>query len=87
MSDYMFNIGDFVVYKKDVCRITNYKEKHIRDNDYYELVPILDNTLKIVVPTDSDYLRSVLSKEKVEAIIDTIPNIEVIQVNDKLIEN
>jgi len=38
----MYNVGDFVVYKKDVCEITNYKEKHIKDNVYYELILILD---------------------------------------------
>lgn len=31
----MFKIGDYVVYKKEVCRIDNYKEKHINDLDYY----------------------------------------------------
>ena len=87
MSDFMYNIGDFVVYKKDVCKITDYKEKHLRDIDYYELVPILDNSLKIVVPIDSGYLRSVISKEEAEQIIDLISSIEVIEVNDKLIEN
>lgn len=83
----MFNIGDFVVYKKDVCRVIDYKEKHIKDMDYYELVPILDNSLKIVVPVDSGYLRNVISKEEAESIIDMISSIEVIDVTDKLIEN
>lgn len=87
MSGFMFNVGDFVVYKKDVCKIVDYKEKHIKDNDYYELVPILDNSLKIVVPVDSGYLRNVLSRRDVEEIIDMIPNIGVIEINDKLIEN
>lgn len=83
----MFNVGDFVVYKKDVCRVIDYKEKHIKDMDYYELVPILDNSLKIVVPVDSGYLRNVISKEEAESIIDMISSIEVIDVTDKLIEN
>ena len=83
----MYNIGDFVVYKRDVCKITDYKEKHIKDNDYYELVPILDSSLKIVVPVNSGYLRNVLSREETENIIDKIPSIEAIKINDKLIEN
>lgn len=83
----MFNIGDFVVYKKDVCKITDYKEKHIRDIDYYELVPILDNSLKIVVPVLNGLLRNVLSREEAEAIIDNMHNVDIIEVNDKLIEN
>lgn len=83
----MFNIGDFVVYKKDVCKVTDYKEKHFKDNDYYELVPTLDSSLKIVVPVSSGALRNVLSKEDAESVIDMIPSIDVIQINDKLIEN
>ncbi len=83
----MYNIGDFVVYKKDVCKVTDYKEKHIKDTDYYELVPILDSTLKIVVPVNSGFIRSVLSREEAENVIDMIPNVSVIEVNDKLIEN
>lgn len=83
----MFNVGDFVVYKKEVCRITDYKEKHINDNDYYELVPILDSSLKIVVPVSNNFIRCILSKEDVEKVIDMIPNISIIDINDKLIEN
>lgn len=81
------NIWDFVVYKKDVCRVTDYKEKHIKSADYYELVSILDSTLKIVVPVNSGFLRSVLSKDEAETIIDMIPSIGTIEVNDKMIEN
>ena len=83
----MFNIGDFVVYKKDVCKITGYKENHIKNMDYYELSPMLDSSLKIVVPVDNNFIRSILSREEAENIIDMIPSIEVIEINDKLIEN
>lgn len=87
MSDFMFNIGDYVVYKKDVCRINDYKKKHIKDMDYYELVPILDNSLKIVIPISNNYIRGVLSREEAEKVIDMIPSIDIIETNDKLIEN
>ena len=83
----MYNIGDFVVYKKDVCKVIDYKKKHIKDIDYYELVPILDNTLKIIVPVNSGFIRSILSREEAEDVIDMIPDVDVIEVNDKLIEN
>lgn len=83
----MYNIGDFVVYKKDVCRVTDYKKKHIKDMDYYELVPTLDSTLKIVVPVNSSFIRNILSEDEALAIIDMIPSIGTIEVNDKMIEN
>lgn len=73
--------------KKDVCKVTNYKEKHFNNNDYYELFPILDSSLKIVVPVNSDALRTVLSREESERVIEMIPSIDVINIGDKLIEN
>lgn len=83
----MYKIGDFVVYKRDVCRVVDYKEKHIKDIDYYSLVPIFDTTLKIDVPVNSGFLRDVLSKNEIEAIIDNIVNVDVIDIPDKMIEN
>ena len=57
--------------------------------DYYVLVPISDETLKIDVPTNNKmgYLRSIITKEEVEKIIKNIPNIEPIKSNDRMIEN
>ena len=83
----MFNIGDFVVYKKDVCKIVGIKEKYYKDVDYFSLKPVFDSTLKIDVPKNSNALRSVLSKVEVENIINRIPDIDVIAINDKLLEN
>ena len=83
----MFKIGDYVVYKRDVCKITDYRKKHIKNTDYYTLVPILDDTLKIDVPVNSTFLRNIISKEEMEKIINNIPNIDVIDINDKLFEN
>lgn len=83
----MYKIGDLVVYKRDVCRIIEYKEKYFKDKDYYSLNPIYDKSLKIDVPIDSTLLRDVISKEKAEDIINSIPYVDVIDVNDKMIES
>lgn len=48
----MRQIGDYVVYRKEVCQIVGMKEKHFKDKDYYVLVPINDTSLKIDVPVD-----------------------------------
>ena len=83
----MYKIGDLIVYKRDVCRVLEYKEKYFKDKDYYSLNPIYDNSLKIDVPIDSTLLRDVMSKEKAEDIINSIPSIDIIDVNDKMMEN
>lgn len=56
----MFNINDFVVYKREVCRVKNYLKSYIKENDYYELVPVFDDSLKIVVPSSSNLIKKVL---------------------------
>lgn len=77
----MYKIGDYVVYKRDVCII-----KDIVEN-YYVLNLIDDNTLTIKVLFKSDLLRNIITKEESENLIKSIPNIEIININNKLIEN
>lgn len=76
----MYKIGDYVVYKRDVCII-----KDIVEN-YYVLNLIDDNTLTIKVLFKSDLLRNIITKEESENLIKSIPNIEIININDKLLE-
>jgi len=83
----MFNIGDYVVHKKTICKIIEIKENYFKGSDYYILKSLKDDTLKISVPVDSNILRRPLSKEEVEEMIDNIPNIEPIVSNDRFIEN
>ncbi len=83
----MFDIGDFVVYKREVCKIVGIKEKYYKDMDYFSLELVFDSTLKIDVPKNSNLLKCVLSKEEVEEIINRIPLIDYIDMNDKLLEN
>lgn len=84
----MHKIGEYVVYRKEVCEITDIKEKVFNNKDYYVLVPINDKSLKLQVPVeDNVYLRELVSKEELEKIIEIIPQIEIINVTDKLIEN
>ena len=84
----MFNVGDYVVYKRDVCRIKEIKKSHFNNQDYYVLIPIDDETLKIDVPTDNrcGFLRAITSKDKVTNIIESMINIPIIETNNKMIE-
>lgn len=81
----MFEVGEVVVYKKDVCRIKEIKEKD--DVKYYVLTPIDDNSLTITVSLDNIALRSVITREEAEQIILAIPSIDIIESNDKMIES
>lgn len=85
----MFKINDYVVYKRDVCKIQSIKPNYRNNMDYYILQPIDDTSLTIQVPTDNKnkFLRDLITKEDVENIIDDIPSINLIECNDKMIEN
>ena len=82
----MYKIEDYVVYKKNVCKITDIKKNHLNNEDYYIMIPINDSSLKINVPISNRCIRDVISKEKVLDLIREIPNINIIENNEKTIE-
>lgn len=85
----MYQVGDYVVYKRDVCCVKEIKQKYYNNLDYYILVSVLDPTLKIDVPVDnkSGFLRDLISKEDANQLINRIPAIETIDSDDKMLEN
>lgn len=85
----MFNVNDFLVYKKEVCRVKEIKENSLDKSSYYVLIPVTDESLKIEVPTANrlGHLRNLISIEEMDNIIKKIPSIKIIEENDRLIEN
>ncbi len=84
----MKKIGEYIIYRRDVCKIIDIKKHHFNQLDYYVLEPIKDNTLHIDVPVDNrlGYIRELMSKEEVEALIKKIPDISIIQDDDRHLE-
>lgn len=85
----MFKKDEYVVYKKDVCKIKEIKNNKMRGNDYYILIPIDDESLIIDVPVENKngYLREVIKKQEALKLINNIPKIEPLNnINDKYIE-
>ena len=84
----MYNIGDYIVYKRDVCKVKEIKEKYFKDTDYYVLTPVQDESLRINVPINNDNLiREVMTKEEVNSLIKEIPNIETIDLDERMLES
>lgn len=85
----MYKVGDIVVYKKEVCEISEIKEKFYRDMDYYVLRPINDKTLKLEIPVsmENKLIRNLITKKDFENIIINMPKIAIIDCNEKEIEN
>lgn len=63
----------------------NMKEKN--GVDYFELIPIDDDSLKIEIPTTNELIKALMTTEEVTDLINKIPNINVIECNDKMIES
>lgn len=81
----MKKIGDFIIYKKNTCKI-----KEIKNKTYYVLYPINDNSLKITIPIDNEEIREIISKEELEQLLLKMPTIEIIELEqskDRMIES
>lgn len=80
-----YMINEYVVFRKDVCKIKEIKQ--INNKEYFILTPVTDESLTINIPSDNESIRKVISKEESLKIIDAIPSIEPIEFNEKNIEN
>ncbi len=85
----MYKINDYAVYRKDICKIKDIKEKYYNDEDYYILESVTDPSLKINLPVSKGdaLLRDLISKDEACEIISEIPDIDLIDVNDKFLEH
>ncbi|MBQ8131314.1 MAG: CarD family transcriptional regulator [Bacilli bacterium] len=83
----MYQINDYLKYGKDVCRVKEIEEKKFNDQDYYLLVPMKDETLKIEIPVTSDKVQDLISKEELESLLNKITDIEPIEMEEKFMES
>lgn len=76
----MKKIGDYIVCRKQVCRIKNIK------NDLYVLEPVDDPSLTLQVPINSNVLRDLITKKDIDKLLKEIPIIDTVNSSDRLIE-
>ena len=84
----MYKINDCVVYKKDVCKIVDITKKS--DNrEYYNLVPISDDSLKIDVPTENNQnlIRNLVSEKEIHKTMDKIDDIPILTSSSNALDN
>ena len=80
----MKNIGEYIIYRRDVCKIINIKE--IYDKKYYVLVPMKDESLHIDVPVDTPYIKELMTKKEIEELVNKIDKIELIEEEERRLE-
>ena len=86
----MFKIGDLVVYGNiGVCTVENVGPSNLsgadKNKDYYSLQPYYSGNSKILTPCDNEkvVIRAILTLDEVNLLINDIPNIETITINDE----
>lgn len=81
-------IGDYIVYRQDVCKVTDLVSKYRDDKDFYRLEPEGCNGLVIYAPVDcpADCLRPIITRSETTELIKKIPNIEPVDVQDNQLE-
>ena len=85
----MYKENDYLVYKKDVCKVREIKKNIINGNDYYILIPLKDKSLTIEVPVENSlgHIRDIISREDAEKLIENIPNIQILDnIDERFIE-
>lgn len=82
----MLKVGEYVVYKRDVCFIKEIKKNFLNHLDYVVLVLKKDESLKIEIPVTSKEIRNLLTKEEIKKIIKNMPKIKMISVEEKQLE-
>lgn len=83
----MFQVDEYLIYKKDVCKIKDIKKQFRDDLDYFVLMPVKDESLKIEIPSNSKNIRKLLSKKEIDQIIVKIPSIPKIEIEERLLES
>lgn len=90
----MFEKGDYVVSGKNgVCQVVEIGEPDFlwveKGRQYYFLQPVYSQDSKVYIPVDhaSELMRKALGKQEADALIASIPEIEVIPItNEKACE-
>jgi len=83
----MYKIGEYIVFQKEVCQIMAINENTYNHLQCYNLETVRDRSLKLSIPVTNNNIRKLLTKDELENLIKEIPDIAIIQGEDKQIEN
>lgn len=83
----MRNVGDYIVFRKDVCEIVDIKENPFNHVMSYTLIPITDQSLKMNIPIDNASIRDLMTMDELNTLINEMRDIPIIEVEDKQLEN
>lgn len=86
----MFKTGDYVAhYKQGICEVITIGKLDMscsdRNKEYYTLKPLYDAGGMLYTPVDNErhQIREVITKEEAESLIDEMPQIDTLWVQDE----
>ncbi len=84
----MFNVGDYIIYgSSGVCKVTSVGKLSISGDDklYYTLAPIYSKSSTLYTPVDNQkvVMRSVITREEAERLVENINTVETLWVDDE----
>ncbi len=79
----MFNIGDTVVHKHDICKIEGLLKNYRDEKDYYKLSVRGESGMTIYSPVENAFglLRRPLSRRDALALVEQIPSIQTVELS------
>ena len=82
----MYKINEYVVYKREVCVVKDFKK--INNQDYYTLENKEDSTLRVSIPVSQEHqlLRPLATFEEITTTLDNINNIPTLDINERNLE-
>lgn len=82
----MYKINDYVIYKREVCKVKDLKK--INNQDYYTLENKEDSSLIVSVPVSQEHLllRPLATFEEITSTLDNINNISPLDINERNLE-
>ena len=84
----MFNTGEYVVYKNNVCFIKKIKRDDYLNKDCYILKPVNDESLVIQVPVEDKkgFIKKIIPKKEAIKLLDSISKIDLVKSSNKITE-
>lgn len=86
----MFEVGEYIAYEnRGICKVEGITELNLpgaaKGQKYYVLTPVYEESGKIYSEIDNDMvvMRPMLSKEEAKALIDEIPSIPQMWIQDE----
>lgn len=85
----MFNVDDYIMYgMTGVCKVVDITNERFINNEkrkYYILSPIYNNDTIIKIPLDNNKvpMRKVISKDDMTSLINDVPNMETLWIDDE----